>query len=61
MTDKPNTEELTEEEFLELVLEEQEKGMGFCFEYWNTKKNVLAKYGIEWRNPHIMNPRVMFD
>ena len=37
------------------------KGMGFCFEYWNTKRNVLAKYGIEWRNPHIMNPRVMFD
>lgn len=37
------------------------KGMGFCFEYWNTKRNVLAKYGIEWRNPHMMNPRVMFD
>ena len=27
MTDKPNTEELTEEEFLELVLEEQEKAL----------------------------------
>lgn len=37
------------------------KGMGFCFSYWNVKTSVLAKYGIEWRNPHIMNPRVMFD
>ena len=37
------------------------KGMGFCFRYWGVKESVLAKYGIDWRNPHLMNPRVMFD
>ena len=43
------------------LTEKKPKGMGFCFEYWSVKESVLAKYGIEWRNPHIMNPRVMFD
>ena len=37
------------------------RGMGFCFEYWSVKKEELAKRGIEWRTPHQMNPRVMFD
>ena len=37
------------------------KGMGFCFRYWGVKESVLAKYGIDWHNPHLMNPRVMFD
>lgn len=35
--------------------------MGFCFSYWSAKRWVLAKRGIEWRDPHQMNPRVMFD
>lgn len=35
--------------------------MGFCFEYWSVKREELAKRGIEWRSPHQMNPRVMFD
>ena len=39
----------------------ESKGMGFCFSYWSVKTSVLAKYGIEWRNPHLMNPRAMFD
>lgn len=39
----------------------ERKGMGFCFSYWSTKKAVLAKYGIDWRSPAAMNPRVMFD
>ena len=37
------------------------RGMGFCFEYWSVKKAELAKRGIEWRTPHQMNPKVMFD
>lgn len=36
--------------------------MGFCFHYWNAKRELLKeKYGIEWRSPSQMNPRVMFD
>ena len=36
--------------------------MGFCFEYWHAMADLLArKYRILWRNPHIMNPHVMFD
>jgi len=37
------------------------RGMGFCFSYWSTKRAVLAKKGVEWKDPHIMNPGVMFD
>ncbi len=37
------------------------RGMGFCFAYWSTKRQVLAERGIEWRSPSQMNPRVMFD
>ena len=37
------------------------RGMGFCFGYWAEKRGVLAKYGIDWQTPHMMNPRVMFD
>ena len=35
--------------------------MGYCFEYWSTKKSVLARHGIDWRSPSSMNPTVMFD
>lgn len=37
------------------------RGMGFCFAYWAELRNALEHYGIEWRNPHVMNPHVMFD
>ncbi len=38
------------------------RGMGFCFMYWPAMANLLReKYNIEWRNPSLMNPRVMFD
>lgn len=37
------------------------RGMGFCFGYWAAKQAALAKRGIEWRSPGIMNPGVMFD
>lgn len=40
----------------------QPRGMGFCFAYWSAKRAVLSsKYGIDWRSPNMMNPRVMFD
>lgn len=43
------------------LLRGQPRGMGFCFEYWSVKRKVLFRHGIEWRTPHQMNPRVMFD
>ena len=36
--------------------------MGFCFRYWNAKRELLKEeYGIDWKSPSQMNPRVMFD
>lgn len=36
--------------------------MGFCFRYWNAKRTLLKEeYGIDWKSPSQMNPRVMFD
>lgn len=37
------------------------RGMGFCFGYWAARHDVLLRYGIDWKSPHMMNPRVMFD
>lgn len=37
------------------------RGMGFCFGFWSERAAALRKLGVEWRNPHLMNPRVMFD
>lgn len=34
---------------------------GFCHQRWSVKKEILAKYGIDWRSPAVMNPRVRFD
>lgn len=42
-------------------LEDQPRGMGFCFAFWHERKNALEQSGIEWRTPHQMNPRVLFD
>ena len=42
-------------------LEGVPRGMGFCFPYWAAKRDVLRKYGIDWKSPHMMNPRVIFD
>lgn len=50
------------EEELDRRFANHPKGMGFCFMYWNAKQDLLKeKYGIEWRSPSQMNPRVMFD
>lgn len=36
--------------------------MGFCFKYWEAKRHLLKEeYGIDWKSPSQMNPRVMFD
>lgn len=47
---------------LDSIFADTPKRMGFCFEYWHAQAELLRrKYGIEWHNPHLMNPRVMFD
>ena len=43
------------------ILKDSHRGMGFCHEYWHTKRQVLAKYGIDWKSPSMMNPGVIFD
>ena len=36
--------------------------MGLCFRIWSAKRDyLLDNYGIEWRSPAQMNPRVRFD
>lgn len=45
----------------EEILKDERKGMGFCYEYWSTKAAALARRGIDWRSPAVMNPRVKFD
>ena len=40
----------------------ENSGMGYCYLYWETKRDILKKdYGIEWRSPAVLNPRVHFD
>lgn len=50
------------EKELEELLKEKPRGMGFCHIYWCEKRRILKeKYGIDWRSPALMNPRVRFD
>ncbi len=38
------------------------KGRGFCFHYWNAKKELLKdRYDLDWRTPAQINPRIKFD
>lgn len=46
---------------VEELLEGSHRGMGFCHLAWQTRCKILKKYGVEWRSPAVMNPRVMFD
>jgi len=47
---------------LDRALANVPRQMGFCFQYWAMKRELLMeKYGIDWRSPSQMNPRVMFD
>ena len=43
------------------LLKDEPQGMGFCYSYWSTKRALLQRYGISWKSPSTMNPRVMFD
>ena len=44
------------------ALADTPRGMGFCHAYWHTRAEVLRRdYGLEWRSPAVMNPRVLFD
>ena len=42
-------------------LKDEPRGMGFCHSYWSAKRAALARRGIQWRSPSMMNPKVMFD
>ncbi len=42
-------------------LEGEVRRMGYCFMHWSTMHSVLGDYGIQWNDPHMMNPGVMFD
>lgn len=46
---------------VDAALASHPRGMGFCFANWYYKEQALRARGIVWKNPHIMNPRVMFD
>ncbi len=40
----------------------ENRGMGYCHLYWATKREILKQdYGIEWKSPAVLNPRVHFD
>lgn len=49
------------EKELDLQLKDEPHGMGFCHSYWSAKRAALARRGIQWRSPSMMNPKVMFD
>ena len=50
------------EKIVDSRLEDVPRGMGFCHAYWHEKAAVLSEqFGIEWRSPARMNPRVLFD
>lgn len=36
--------------------------LGFCHVFWWEKKRILKeKYGIDWKSPDEMNPDVIYD
>ena len=47
---------------IEDALKGVKRGHGYCFEYWHTKQRILEEdYGIEWKSPSVLNPRIKFD
>ncbi len=40
---------------------DERKTLDFCMEYWSLKSDELAKHGIYWRSPVLLNPGMMFD
>jgi hypothetical protein len=53
----------SEHETDELLKEHPQRShFGFCHLYWGTKKSILKnRYGITWRTPVEMNPKIKFD
>lgn len=50
------------DKIVEARLADHPRGMGFCHALWHLRAEVLSEqYGIQWRSPARMNPRVMFD
>ena len=49
------------EKELDELFKDEPRHMGFCFRYWSAKQAALAKRGIEWKSPQMMNPRTRFD
>jgi len=49
------------EEECDRLLGDVPRGMGFCYSYWATRRQVLAWRGIVWHSPRDLNPRVVFD
>ena len=57
-------EEVVDEadKIVEARLVDHPRGMGYCHAYWPERAEVLmSKFGVEWRSPARMNPRVIFD
>lgn len=42
-------------------LENEPRGMGFCYSFWHERKIALDEFGIDWKSPKQMNPNVHFD
>lgn len=42
-------------------LGDEPRGMGFCFGYWSTLRQVLSERGVLWQSPSELNPGVLFD
>lgn len=46
----------------DVELKDVPRQLGFVHAYWGTKKRILReKYGVEWRTPAELSPRVAFD
>ena len=47
---------------IEKKLEGVQRGHGYCHRYWQAKAEILkSDYGIEWKSPSALNPRIKFD
>ena len=42
-------------------LKDMPRGMGFCHAFWTERGLALQQFGIDWKSPRKMNPKVLFD
>lgn len=42
-------------------LEDMPRGMGWVHAFWHQRREALARSGVAWRSPALMNPGVLFD